>query len=427
VSLCERYGTPLFVFDEVSLVENFERFRQVFESIYPKVMVCYSVKTNNNLAVCKILRENGAYAEVSSLLDFQAALKAGFTGKRIIYDGPFKPVKALQDAVKNEVLLINCESLEEIKRLNAVAADFGVNQAIGLRVNSFRRPRFLGDLHPKTLVEEASFCFPRCRFGFSMEEVQVAFEYVKKMKNLRLECLMTHPYHGAVEVLMPLFKKACKNFGFNIKYLNIGGGFDPGIYSSTGDLLLALDYVKGKFGLKSSLDKKRSTTSIKDAVRVIVDGVRRNLDGLHEPTLIAEPGRYVVESSGLLLLKVDHVKVAGGYKWVFVDGGTNIIPSFYQRRELMVANNFSVAEKELVNVVGPLLYPKDFVAIKTMLPKVQNGDVIAVLDCGAYTLSSSTQFLYPRPAAVLVDQSGKVHLIREKETFDDVLGKDRFF
>jgi len=81
----------------------------------------------------------------------------------------------------------------------------------------------------------------------------------------------------------------------------------------------------------------------------------------------------------------------------------------------------------LVNVVGPLLYPKDFVAIKTMLPKVQNGDIIAVLDCGAYTLSSSTQFLYPRPAAVLVDQSGKVHLIREKETFDDVLGKDRFF
>ena len=200
--------------------ENFERFRQVFESIYPKVMVCYSVKTNNNLAVCKILRENGAYAEVSSLLDFQAALKAGFTGKRIIYDGPFKPVKALQDAVKNEVLLINCESLEEIKRLNAVAADFGVNQAIGLRVNSFRRPRFLGDLHPKTLVEEASFCFPRCRFGFSMEEVQVAFEYVKKMKNLRLECLMTHPYHGAVEVLMPLFKMNMRGIPVDMTRLN---------------------------------------------------------------------------------------------------------------------------------------------------------------------------------------------------------------
>lgn len=427
VSLCERYGTPLFVFDEVSLVENFERFRQVFERVYPNVIVCYSVKTNNNLTVCKILREKGAYAEVSSLLDLHVALRAGFTGKRIIYDGPFKPVEALQEAIRNEVLLINCESLEEIKRLNAVAEDLGVKQAIGLRINPFRRPRFLRDLHPKTLIEEAGFCFPRCRFGFSIEEAHVAFEYVKKMRNLRLECLMTHPYHQAVDVLTSLLKKAYKNFGFNIKYLNIGGGFDPGIYNSTGDLLLVLDYVKGKFGLKSSLDNKRGTTSIDDAARVIADDIRRNLDGIYEPTLIAEPGRYIAESSGLLLLKVDHVKVAGGCKWVVVDGGTNIVPSFYQRRKLMVANNVLTAEKELVNVVGPLLYPKDFIAIKTMLPKVQSGDIIAVLDCGAYTLSSSTQFLYPRPAAVLVDQNGKAHLIREKETFDDVVGKDRLF
>jgi diaminopimelate decarboxylase len=90
-----------------------------------------------------------------------------------------------------------------------------------------------------------------------------------------------------------------------------------------------------------------------------------------------------------------------------------------------MANDGYADAEEMVNVVGPLLYPKDFVAIKATIPRVEQGDIIAVLDCGAYTLSSSTQFLYPRPAAVLVNLDGEVKVIRERETFDDVIGKDR--
>jgi diaminopimelate decarboxylase len=425
LSLCEKFGTPLFVFDEVSLVENFERFRKAFESVYPKVMVCYSVKTNNNLAVCKILRERGAYAEVSSGLDLHIALKAGFSGERIIFDGPFKPVEVLEEAVKNRVLLINCESFAELERLNDVAEMLGVKQPVGLRVNPFKPPSFFRSLHPKTLLEEAAFCFPSCRFGFSMDEVYEAFKYLGKLENLRLECLMTHPYQRAVSVLMPLFKEAYRNFGFEIKYLNVGGGFNPGTSGSIGDLLLALDYVKRGLRLKSTLDRKDGARSIEDVARTVADAVKRNLNGLPEPTLITEPGRFIVGPSGMLLLRVDHVKSAGGFKWVIVDGGTNLVPSFYERREILVANNDYADVEEMVNVVGPLLYPKDFVAIKTTIPKVEQGDIIAVLDCGAYTLSSSTQFLYPRPVAVLVNSDGEVKVIRERETFDDVVGKDR--
>jgi diaminopimelate decarboxylase len=427
VNLCEKFGTPLFVFDEASLVENLERFKRAFEGIYPKVTVCYSVKTNNNLAICKIIRERGAYVEVSSGLDLHIALKAGFSGERIIFDGPFKPVEVLEEAVKNGVLLINCESFVEIERLNDVAERLGVKQPIGLRVNPFKRPSFIKSLHPKTLLEDAAFCFPACRFGFSLDEVHKVFEYLKNMKGLCLECLMMHPYHRAVDVLMPLFREAVENFGFEIKYLNIGGGFDPSTHGSTGDLLLALDYVKRRLGLKSSLDGRKPARNIEDVARAAVENVRRRLGGLPEPTLITEPGRYIVGPSGFLLLRVDYVKVSGGFKWVLVDGGTNIVPSFYERREVLVANNGFASERELVNVVGPLLYPKDFVAIKTWIPEVKEGDFIAVLDCGAYSLSSSTPFLYPRPAAVLVNSYGEAHLIRERETFDDVLAKDRLF
>ncbi|MEM3769686.1 MAG: hypothetical protein QXG76_00690 [Candidatus Bathyarchaeia archaeon] len=424
VSLCEKYGTPLFVFDETSLVESFERFKRAFESIYPKVMVCYSIKTNNNLALCKILFERGAYAEVSSELDLHVALKAGFHGDRIIYDGPFKPTKTLEKAVENEVLLINCESFVELERLNEVAEKFKVKQSIGLRVNPFKRPSFLRSLHPKTLLEEAAFCFPSCRFGFSISEVYEAFKLLKKLENLRLECLMTHPYHRAISVLMPLFKEAHRNLGFEIKYLNVGGGFNPGTSGSTGDLLLALDHVKRGLRMKSTLDQERHMRSIDDVARTVVNEVKQNLEGLPEPTLITEPGRFIVGPSGLLLLRVDHVKSAGGFKWIIVNGGTNIVPSFYERREILVANNGSASEKELVNVVGPLLYPKDFIAIKTWLPKAKEGDILAVLDCGAYSLSSSTQFLYPRPPAVLVNSRGDVYLIRERESFEDVTAKD---
>jgi diaminopimelate decarboxylase len=141
-----------------------------------------------------------------------------------------------------------------------------------------------------------------------------------------------------------------------------------------------------------------------------------------------EPGRFVTASCGTLLVRVDHLKEAGGYKWAIVDGGTNIIPNSLGAKELrkvIVANKASSGPEETVNVVGPLLYEGDFMAFQVSLPKLSEGDVLSFFGCGAYTLSMSSQFLYPRPAAVLLNSKGKVSLIREKETFEDVLHKDK--
>ncbi|MCW3986035.1 MAG: hypothetical protein NWE91_06475 [Candidatus Bathyarchaeota archaeon] len=424
VDLCGKYGTPLFVFDEVSLVEDFERFRRAFESVYPKIMVCYSIKTNNNLAICRTLRKIGAYAEVASELDLFVALKSGFNGNKIIYDGPFKPKTGLQKALEEKVLLVNVESFSEMEKLNSVAGEMGLEQAIGLRVNPFKPPSFFKSLHPNNLIE-AGYCYPRCRFGFSLEDVHKAFEYLRKMKNLRLECLMMHPYTKALKVLLPFMKEANEKFGFEIKYLNVGGGFDPGVSGSTGDFPLMLDFVKQKLGFKSSLDKRKNISSIESVAKSIAENVRQNLGNLSEPTLITEPGRFIAGPSGMLLLSIDHTKMAGGYKWIVVNGGTNILPLIYDRRTTLIANRAVASNKELVNIVGPLLYPKDFIAIKMSVPRVKEDDIIAVLYCGAYSLSSSTQFLYPRPTAVLINSQGQVKVIREKETFEDVSRKDK--
>jgi diaminopimelate decarboxylase len=426
VELCNKYGTPLFVFDESSLVESFERFRRAFKNIYPTVIVCYSVKTNNNLAICKILREKGAYAEVSSELDLYAAKKAGFSGDHIIFDGPFKSAEILRNALEEEVLLINVESFTEIERLNNVAKEMGAEQAIGLRVNPFKPKNFLADFHPKN-VTRAVYCYPECRFGFSLNDVLFAFKRAKEFKNLHFQGLMMHPYREAVKVLLPFMREIHEKFGIEIKYLNIGGGFNPRRISYVDFIPLLFDLVKQKLHLKSSLDGEVKVADIETIAKSVVNDIKQNLGAISKPTIITEPGRFIVSSAGILLLRVDHTKIAGGHKWVTVDGGTNLIPSIDERHKILIANKAASPHEEMVNIVGPLLYPKDFIGIKVDVPKVSEGDVVAALNCGAYTLSSSTQFLFPRPAAIIVNSKGEVSVIREKETFEDVVRKDNLY
>lgn len=426
VDLCSEYGTPLFAFDEDRLVANFERIRRAFDSVYSKVIVCYSVKTNNNLTICKTLREKNAYAEVSSELDFDTALEAGFAGDHIIFDGTFKPKEALQKALEAKVLLINVESFTEMERLNNVAGEMGVRQPIGLRINPFEDPGFHKYTSASGLIDSA-LCHPSSRFGFSLNDTYLAFKKAKKFENLSVEGIMTHPYHTATKYLLPIMHEIQEKLGVEIKYLNIGGGFDPGVTRSVGIGFLIIEFIRRKMGRKSRLAVERRATKVESIAKQIVEEIKQGLGGLSEPTIVVEPGKFVTASSGILLVRVDHLKEAGGYKWAIVDGGTNIVPNFLGGKELrkvIVANKASSEPEETINVVGPLLYPEDLVAFQVKLPKVSEGDILSILACGAYTLSMSNQFLYPRPAAVLLNSKGEVKVIREKETFEDFSHKD---
>ncbi|MDH5439949.1 MAG: hypothetical protein OEY31_05035 [Candidatus Bathyarchaeota archaeon] len=427
VDLCSRYGTPLFVFDEDRLVGNFERFRQAFESNYPKTIVCYSIKTNNNLAICEIMQEKGAYAEVASELDLYVADEAGFPGDHIIFDGPHKSEGVLRKALEKEVLLINVESLAEMERLDKISAEMGIEQSVGLRVNPFEPPGFCSEINPGNL-NDAIHCHPHCRFGFARDDVYPVFEQSKDFSNLRLEGIMTHPYHGAIDVLWPLVQEIHEKLGIEVKYLNVGGGFNPGTVRSVRYKDLVLDLVRQRIGLASVLDSKENRVpDIEDVAKAMADSIRQRMGDLPEPTIVTEPGQFIAGPAGILLLRVDHGKTAGGCKWVIVDGGTNLLPvaNAFTRRQVVVANKAGDQEEEMVNIVGPLLYSDDVLSVKVRLPRVDEGDILAILDCGAYSLSSSTQFLHPRPAAILLNARSEVRMVREKETCEDVLRKDR--
>lgn len=425
VNLVQKYGSPLFVFDELTLVNTFVSFIEAFQKYYPKMMVCYSIKTNNNLAICRLIQQNGAYAEVSSELDFYVALQAGFHGKRMIFDGPFKPKDVLRKAMAEGITLINVESFEELARVNEVAGEMGIKQSVGIRVNLFRDPGLskyfkLGEL------ANAALCNLECRFGFSVEQAYLAFQKANEFKNLNINGIMGHPYRSVTKVLLPMIRDLRKRFGTEFEYVNLGGGFNPGGAAFVGTNDLTRDFLRRKIGLKSKLPKAGRGTNIESVVKPIIEDVKASVGDL-QPTIIVEPGRFITSAAGTLLATVDHIKDAGGYRWVMVDAGTNLVPRFgaIEMRNTIVANKASNKPAEEVNIIGPLLFAEDFLALKTAVPPLTPGDVLAFFDCGAYTLSRSNQFLHARPAAVLLDSKGDVRIIRAREAPQDVLYKDR--
>jgi len=178
-------------------------------------------------------------------------------------------------------------------------------------------------------------------------------------------------------------------------------------------------------GLRSKLDDKKESIDIDGIARTIIDDVKQWLGNTWRPIIVLEPGRYFVGDAGVLLLRVGHVKKSAGYKWIIADGGTNLLPNMWERHDIRVVNRASAQPRETVNVAGPLPYANDFVAIKQHLPEIREGDILAVLEAGAYTLSNSNEFLYPRPSAVLLSPGGMVAEIRESGTHEDVCRKDR--
>jgi diaminopimelate decarboxylase len=379
VELAEEYGTPLFVFDEDRIRQNYLRFRRAFETHYPNSIVSYSIKTNSNLAICKVLQQFGAYAEVCSELDLYTAIKAGFDPKHIVLDGPYKPESLLRAAVDEGISMINVEYLSELEQLNKIAGKLEQNQAIGLRVNLIKRRLFKSD--------------PSSRFGFSVEEAFRVLKQMTKFENLQVKGIMAHPYLGAAELLIPFVKRIYDELGIRIEFVNLGGGFDP-------------------------------DTDIEQVGRSITELVKK-LSNQMEPTIVLEPGRFIISDAGFLLFRVAHVKEVSGRKWVTVDGGFNVLPSYNGRRKVRILNRINSQPKDFADIVGPIPYSHDFVSIKTYLPEVHEGDVLVVFDSGAYTLGNLRQFLYPRPYVLMLSRQKGIVKIREKETFEDVLRMDR--
>jgi diaminopimelate decarboxylase len=402
-TLADTYGTPLYVYSKATLLDNLHEIQTAFEPVNP--LICYSVKVNGNLAICKLMVENGAGCDVTSGGELYRAVKAGTPAKKIVFAGVGKTKDEMRTALEHDIFLFNVESDEELHALADVARSAGKVAPVALRVNP--------DLPPKTHVKTDT-SVKGVKFGLDIETVLDVARGVARNPDVRIVGIHMHlgspilsaePYRSGIAKAAALIE-ALRQQGHPVAVLNMGGGF-------------GINYRK-KEALPAS--------AFSEVILPTVQNTRC--------ALVLEPGRFIVGNAGILVSRVLYKKETGGKHYVIQDAAMNdlIRPTLYEafHRIWPVAppagapappDDYEADMPGTVkhDVVGPVCESGDFLAKGRNLPRLSRGDLLATFSAGAYGMSMASNYnSRPRAAEVLVD--GAAHrLIRRRETHEDLV------
>jgi diaminopimelate decarboxylase len=401
--LAQTYGTPLYVYSKRTLLHHLGQLQRAFAAVEP--LICYSLKTNGNLSICRLMAEAGAGFDVTSGGELYRALHAGGVGEKIVFAGVGKTDEEIRYALDNNVFLFNAESEGELQAIAEVARSMSRSAGVALRINP--------DLPPKTHVKTDT-SVKGTKFGFDIDTVlDVARELVNHA-HLRVVGLHMHlgspilsaqPYREGAQKGLNLIERL-RQQGHRIEYLNMGGGF--GIHYRKQEALPADAFAE-----------------------VIVPVVKAS--GCR---LILEPGRFIVGNAGILVSRVIYTKESGGRRFVIQDAAMNdlirptLYDSFHRIWPVAPPANVSAPPEDYEadipgtfknDVVGPVCESGDFLAKDRNLPPVQRGDLLATFSAGAYGMAMSSNYNSRlRAAEVLVDGTNH-RLIRRRETFEDLV------
>jgi diaminopimelate decarboxylase len=394
--LAKTYDTPLYVLSEKRIRDNYNRLYGALVNNYKYVRIYYATKANTNLTVLRILQSQGAYLDTVSPGEVFLALSSGFTPDRILFTGTSvrnDELKMLADAN----ITINVDSQSEMDRLLKIA----VPQILSVRVN------------PEVGAGHHSHCItagPESKFGLWEEEVIQAYAIAQRARVERFGIHMhigsgildPEPYVLAVDKLLKIAKRVHDEVGIDFEFIDIGGG-------------LGVPYTPE--------DKELDLTAFSNKVVNLFKNKVKEY-GLGKPFLFVEPGRYLVCDASILLTTVNTVKVTPSRKFVGVDAGFNTLlrPAMYgSYHPILAANKLTAADKETYDVAGPVCESGDLLAKDRKLPEIAEGDLLAVLNAGAYGFSMSSQYnSRPRAAEVMI-RGGKAIIIREREQLTDLI------
>ncbi len=388
--LAQEYGTPLYIYSASTLKRHFKVFDSAFKHI-PHI-ICFSVKCNSNLSVLKLLKEEGAGADIVSGGELYRALKAGIDPKKIVFSGVGKKSHEIKEALEADILMFNVESMEELYTINEVAKSLGKKARISFRVNP--------DVDPKT-HPYISTGLKENKFGIETQDAYYAYKQAQELSYIEpigIDCHIgsqlteISPFLEAWKRLKLLYEKLL-NSGINIKYLDLGGG-------------LGITY------------KEEEPPHPVELGMALTQAIKE-----YDLTLILEPGRVIAGNAGILVTKVLYTKKIGNKNFVVVDAGMNdlIRPAFYGSYHRIAEVVPKGREEIIVDVVGPICESGDFLAKNRKLPRVEKGEYIAVFSAGAYGFVMSSQYnSRPRAAEVLVEKN-KARLIRKRETYNHLI------
>lgn len=394
-SLGAKYGTPLYIYDFDYIQNRYLELKEAFSG--QKNIINYAVKANSNLSVISLLATQGAGADCVSIGEVKRAVMAGVSKYKIIFSGVGKSDDEIREALNLDILLINLESEEEMKRVEAVASQLGKIARISVRVN----PNIDAKTHPYI-----STGLHDNKFGVEIDMAKRMYIYAKKSQSLNPVGIHFHigsqltqlePITEACEIVADL-TKTLKAIEIDIKFFDVGGGIGV-VYQD------------------------ETTINVQDYADMIKNATK-NLD----VTILCEPGRYMVANSGYFLTKVLYEKKNGKKRFVIVDGAMNDLlrPSLYEAYHKIEAVG-KTGEDFLADVVGPVCESGDFFGKDISLPKLEHNDLLVVKSAGAYGFSMSSNYNTRGRVAEVAIQDGMDRIIRKRETFEDMIALEKEF
>lgn len=408
LKLAKEYGTPLVVYDVSQIRNQIRAFKKVFEEEQVKYAVSYASKAFASIAMYQVANGEGAYTDVVSAGELYTAMKANFPMERVSFHGNNKSKEELERAVKNHVGKIMIDNFYEIDLLSQVLEEQDSEINVMLRIT----PGISAHTHEYDQTGQVD-----SKFGFDLESGQADKALQEVLKNQRMHMLGIHAHIGSQIFELNGFEMAAaklvdiaaswrKNYDYTAQIINVGGGF-------------GIKYVQEDHPLKPEEFVKAIVKTIKD------EATKHNFP---IPEIDIEPGRSIVGPAGYNLYKVGSMKkIPGLVPYVAVDGGMgdNIRPALYQAKyETVLANDPQRKASQEFHVAGKYCESGDILA-DAKLPLLKAGDILAMLDTGAYGYSMASNYnRNPRPAVVFAED-GKAQVVIRRESLEDLVHLDQ--
>lgn len=394
--VAKEFGTPTYVYSKAALVENFSAYANACKANgrdEKTALVCYSVKSNSNLAVLNLLHRLGSGFDIVSGGELLRVIAAGGDPRKVIFSGVGKTHEEMRLALQHDILCFNVESTAELQRLNEVAGELGKQAPVSLRVN----PNVDAKTHPyiSTGLKEN-------KFGIAFEEALTAYRMAAVLPNIRVVGIDCHigsqllddaPLLEALDRLIELVDRL-EAEGIRLHHIDIGGGI--GIAYDKDKPVAIGDYLGRLF---AKIDKWRLLNHKGTPIQVMF-----------------EPGRSIVGNAGVLLTEVEYLKHGAVKNFAIVDAAMNDLmrPAMYEAWHGVQPVVQRSSPAKTYDIVGPVCESGDWLARERELA-IEQGDLLAIMSAGAYGMTMSSNYnTRGRAAEVMVD-GDKVHLIRKRE------------
>jgi diaminopimelate decarboxylase len=402
-ALARRFGTPLYVYSQHTLTEHFCRLDAALSPL--DHLICFAMKANSNLSVLRVLANLGSGFDIVSAGELRRVIAAGGDPRRCVFAGVGKTEAEIEFALRQNVYSFNAESEPELRRINRIAARLRKIAPVAVRVN----PNVAANTHAK--ITTGTY---ENKFGIAFEQIEGVYARAARLKNLRLRGVQMHigsqltevaPFEKAVRKISPLVRQLAEKYG--LEFLSIGGGlgivYQPALAS-------------GSPGWWKTKAARNILTPEKYAARLVP--LLRPL-GLK---ILIEPGRFIAGNAGILVTRVEYGKRTGRKNFVIVDAAMNdlIRPAFYDSYHeivpLMKRNGAMVSS----DVVGGICESGDYFCKDRPLPKVREGDYLALLSAGAYGFVMASNYNARPLAAEALVNGRRAAVVHKRQPVEEI-------